>query len=173
MTEVLYDVMNDSIFTSRIVSAISNIVPILLFVFLAVQLKSSDKHEKKFKIGASIILTIFMLFCVVNIGFECNDYFNNYFVNQYKNNNYKVANGYVSVDDVSNAEIEFSVGKAKFICKSKNYNNRGYHIEDFNEKPFNDGDLLKIYYVSRNDESVLGGYEDAVIVKIEKLKVTS
>lgn len=168
MAEVLYDVMNDSFFTSRIVSALGNFVPIVLFVFLAISIKSADKEEKRLKKGFLIIISVFAILSSFNILIEIDDYTNNYFVQQYEAGHYEVISGEVSSLKTENGEILFYIGEEKFVCTSRNFNNRGYHTEDYENNSFIGGDILNVYYV-RQDETLESSYQNKVIMKIEKI----
>lgn len=165
---VIYDITHDSVFTPRLISALGYILIDLLAIFMTFYLKdkAEDKTDKRFRIGARVVLSIFLLAGLFNALNEYSDYFDNYFVNQYNDDHYEIVSGNVLIKDTSDY-LKFSVDKTDFICKNKNFNSRGYHVEDFNSNPFKNGDYLKIYYVIQ-DEELYGGYEDNVIVRIEK-----
>lgn len=167
MTETLYDVINDNFFSPRIVSALGYFVPIILFVFLSISIKAIDKKEKLLKKGFAVVIFIFFVLSVFNALMEVNDYANNSYVNQYENGYYEVVLGNVSKIEKTDDEIHFCVNGENFICISLNFNSRGYHTEDYEKNPFEESDVLKIYYVNI-DESQESSYRDKVIMKIER-----
>lgn len=168
LIETLYDVMNDSFFSNRIVSTLGGLVPIALFIFAAISIKSTDKKEKRFKKGFLIIISIFAILSLLNIFMECDDFNNNYFVHQYEDGHYEVVSGKVSSIETTDSEIYFRIGDKKFMCISKDFNSRGYHIEDYNDNPFKDGDTLKIYYITQ-DEAHHSSYPEKIIMKVERV----
>ena len=175
MSNLIYDISQDNIFSTRFSSIFTTIIFVFAFCFCLYQRekekkqkkeKNYIKYEKFIVVGKIAVVVIFSSFILLFDLYEASDVFNNYFVEQYKNGYYETVSSKVTIYEQSN-ELSFSVDNTNFICVSSDYNSHGYHIEDYKNNPFYNNDVIKVYYVYQTEPQA-HYYPEKVIVRIEK-----
>lgn len=165
--QTIYDITNDKILEApRVLEAIVGIILCVLFLIFLVSERKNFTKKSNFVSLLSLLLLI-TTFQIISFTSEWMEYKNNYYLNEYLSGNVEIVEGCAVFCDVQNeGKVSFFVDDVRFDIISNGYNNRGYHLEDYNNS-FGDNDYIKVYY-KKKQEQTYHNYSDNVIVRIEK-----